>query len=80
MCDLTAAENLIEEYRAIGTPEECRAAVEMQTARQPLTKTNLMTKKKSNVCPKCGENLIDTDYQYFYCDMCGQKLDWSDVE
>lgn len=23
MCDLTAAENLIEEYRAIGTPEEC---------------------------------------------------------
>lgn len=23
MCDLAAAENLIEEYRAIGTPEEC---------------------------------------------------------
>ena len=23
MCDLTAAENLIEKYRAIGTPEEC---------------------------------------------------------
>lgn len=23
MCDLTAAENLIEEYRTIGTPEEC---------------------------------------------------------
>lgn len=23
MCDLAAAENLIEQYRAIGTPEEC---------------------------------------------------------
>ena len=30
MCDLAAAENLIEEYRAIGTPEECRAAMEKQ--------------------------------------------------
>lgn len=30
MCDLAAAEDLIEEYRAIGTPEECRAAMEKQ--------------------------------------------------
>lgn len=29
MCDLTAAENLIEEYRAIGTPEECRKSVDI---------------------------------------------------
>ena len=27
MCDLAAAENLIEEYRAIGTPEELKAAM-----------------------------------------------------
>lgn len=36
MCDLAAAENLIEEYRAIGTPEECHAAVEKQTAKRAL--------------------------------------------
>ena len=29
MCDLTAAENLIEKYRAIGTPEECRKSVDI---------------------------------------------------
>lgn len=33
-------------------------------------------KKKYKLCPKCGNNLINTDYLYFYCDMCGQKLDW----
>ena len=31
-------------------------------------------------CPKCGEPLIKTNYEYKYCDMCGQKLDWGDVE
>lgn len=36
MCDLAAAENLIEEYRAIGTPEECRAAVEKQNVNKEL--------------------------------------------
>lgn len=65
-----------DEYKSIGTPEECRAAVEKQMARKPLIGTNMMTKKKYKVCPKCGNNLINTDYLYFYCDMCGQKLDW----
>ena len=32
MCDLAAAENLIEAYRAIGTPEEFRAEMERQAA------------------------------------------------
>lgn len=36
MCDLAAAENMIEEYRAIGTPEECRAAVEKQNVNKEL--------------------------------------------
>ena len=64
------------QYRKVGTLEECRAAVEKQMARKPLIGTNMMTKKKYKVCPKCGDNLINTDYLYFYCDMCGQKLDW----
>ena len=29
MCDLTAAENLLGEYRVIGTPEECQKSVEI---------------------------------------------------
>lgn len=36
MCDLAAAENLIKEYRAIGTPEECRATVEKQNVNKEL--------------------------------------------
>ena len=34
-----------DEYKSIGTPEECRAAVEKQMARKPLIGTNMMTKK-----------------------------------
>lgn len=36
MCDLTAAENLLEEYHAIGTPKECRAVIEKQNVNKEL--------------------------------------------
>ena len=77
------AENFCEEvmqYRAVGTPEECRAAVEKQTAKKP---------KKAVVegyrftdtykCPNCGGNFSGTGIAD-YCYHCGQKLDWSDEE
>ena len=85
MCDLAAAENLIEEYRAIGTPEECRAAVEKQTAKKP---TPIDYEKYMNVidnaeflrgaywCPNCNHVVKSGSF----CSDCGQKLDWSDVE
>ena len=30
-------------------------------------------------CPNCGERLFD-DVEQNYCDVCGQKLDWSDED
>ena len=53
----------LEEYRAIGTPEECRAAVEKQKA-----KSRIIIEGK-HFCPVC-KNLM----QYAgYCG-CGQRL------
>lgn len=68
----------LEKYRAIGTPEECRAAVERHNERKPIKNDKMAL--WDYTCPKCGEPLIKTDYTYKFCDMCGQKLDWSDEE
>lgn len=75
----------IEQYRAIGTPEECRAAVEKQTARKGIREK---IKKGYNrgmhhyYCPVCYEK-GDLRNKYnvgLYCSDCGQKLDWEDEE
>ena len=65
--------NEVEEYRAIGTPEECRAAVEKQTAKLVIDNTPT----EDNVwyqCPTCKGDL--TTIRGFYCQYCGQKLHW----
>ena len=62
------------EYRQIGTPEECRAAVEKQKAKK------VMRNKTMNIyfCPVCERRV---NYMHtLYCSGCGQKLDWSDEE
>lgn len=58
-------------YRAIGTPEECRAAVEKQTAK----------KMESPWCPCCGK-FLTTEYmnKRYHCIYCGQLLEWGDEE
>ena len=75
----------VEEYRAIGTLEECRAAVEKQTARKGIREK---IKKGYNrgmhhyYCPVCYEK-GDLRNKYnvgLYCSDCGQKLDWEDEE
>lgn len=59
-------------YHAIGTPEECRAAVEKQKPSKPET-----TRLTIGIgrC-KCGVEFLDRKTNY--CGNCGQKLDWSD--
>lgn len=75
----------IQKYRAIGTVEECRAAMEKQTARKGIREK---IKKGYNrgmhhyYCPVCYEK-GDLRNKYnvgSYCSDCGQKLDWSDKE
>lgn len=76
----------IQQYRTIGTVEECCAAVEKQRAKKPIMKTDDGIESISGLnpyCPSCGCELTDRipfdnkDF-YFHCLNCGQKLDWSD--
>ena len=68
----------VQQYRAIGTPEECRAAVEKQTAKKPCKENTIWH------CPECGEEIYwDTDYgqqKFRYCPDCGKKLNWSNEQ
>ena len=74
----------VEQYREIGTPEECREAVEKQKAKKPdfegdgYADGNLVY--DTWICPCCGKH-YEVDYDdYDFCPNCGQKLDWSDEE
>lgn len=77
----------IEQYRAIGTPEECRAAVE-QKAKKVIEKYKAEAPEDIEAygedavfgyCPVCG-GLQSNVWNTKYCGDCGQKLDWSDEE
>lgn len=84
----------VQKYRAIGTPEECRAAVKKQTAKRALHQGcydkngkwhewNGINGKPYELCPICRVNLcceMPLDVKPKYCKNCGQKLDWRDEE
>ena len=70
----------LKQYRAIGTPEKCRAAVEKQKAKKPQkTESEGYRYTDTYRCPNCGGNFSGTGIAN-YCYHCGQKLDWGDVE
>lgn len=88
MKDLEMAIKALEEvqqYHQIGTMEECREAVEKQTAKKP---TLIDYKKYANFvdnvdflqdaywCPNCKRVVRSGSF----CRDCGQKLGWSDEE
>lgn len=70
----------VQQYRQIGTVEECREAVEKQTAKK--VKSISQVKDGDSYvgligrCPCCGDILEEDTV---YCD-CGQRLDWEDEE
>ena len=70
----------LEQYRAIGTPEECRAAVEKQKAKKPIHNDKC-------TCPSCGthnevfkkrRNTVAHDI--VYCWHCGQAVEIDRLE
>lgn len=74
-----------DEYRKIGTPEECREAVTKQISRHPVDKTkpdsgygNYYKNARVIVCPNCNGRL-KLKSKGKYCDKCGQKLSWEDA-
>ena len=72
---IKALEDLLE-YRAIGTVEECRAAMEKQ--RRKLVKDPYGTSYiwKAGYCPVCG---CGVTARWDYCQCCGQNLSWEDA-
>ena len=59
----------IQQYRAIGTPEECRAAMEKQKPKKPVMDGYCCF--ESYECPTCHHDISN---EQKYCDKCGQKL------
>lgn len=76
----------VQQYRAIGTIEECRAAVK-QTAKKPIFNHNLSDTLSVFHC-ECGNTIkvshdigiMNNNNAPNYCSKCGCKLDWSDEE
>lgn len=72
----------VQQYRQIGTLEECRAAVENQTAKKPDYEGDGYSDGQlvydTWICPSCGQH-YEVDYdRYDYCPNCGQHIDRSD--
>ena len=81
----------VQQYRAIGTVEECREAVEKQTAKKPeFVDTRFMYNgkhisdgcqlQKCYKCPNCNHHIFHVWDDELYCKYCGQHIDWSDDE
>lgn len=75
----------VQQYRKIGTVDECREAVEKQTAKKPMPIDyekyidiidNAKFLRGAFWCPNCRHVV----YSGSFCKDCGQKLDWSDEE
>ena len=62
----------IQQYREIGTVEECREARERQNPEKVIDIWGALGEKYG--CPECGSSLDDTDLFAGNCKWCGQKL------
>lgn len=64
----------LEQYRAIGTVEECQKAVERQDPKKPAK-----DKYDHDCCPNCGWIVYKSEYGGRYlncCENCGQVVGW----
>ena len=80
---ISAIEEL-EQYRAIGTVDKCRKAVERQRAKQPC-KFEYDNGAINYGCPVCKRKFISkingkwrTGYFNEYCEKCGQAISWGE--
>ena len=81
-CCVEALEE-IQQYREIGTVEECREAVEKQKAKEIIIRNWNPTK-----CPTCGHELSESLGDGYYkhptflerCPECGQAIRWEESE
>lgn len=76
----------LEQYRAIGTVEECRETMERQKMKKPKREIRDRDLKIGNVtfragttvylCHSCKKGITGSDD---YCRWCGQSIDWSGI-
>ena len=68
----------LQEYKKLGTLEEVRDAVERQQAKQVI---NISKGKelRFGTCPICNRRISNVEGGN-YCQNCGQKLNWSEVD
>lgn len=74
----------IQQYREIGTVEECRAAMEKQKPKKPDYEGDGYADGHmvydTWICPCCGKK-YEVDYDdYKRCPECGQVIDWSEED
>lgn len=74
----------LEQYRAIGTVEECREAKERQTPKTPNIWGDGCDDKGNMIydmwdCPNCNESYELDYHNYRYCPKCGQAIDWHGI-
>jgi hypothetical protein len=77
----------VQQYRVIGTPEECMAAAVKQTAKKPIFNHNLSDTLSVFHC-ECGNTIkvshdigiMNNNNAPNYCSKCGCRFDWSDEE
>lgn len=77
----------VQQYRQIGTVDECREAVEKQTAKKPIFGYNRSDTLSVFHC-ECGNTIkvshdigiMNNNNAPNYCSHCGCRLDWSDEE
>ena len=69
--DYCAKGAVLEEYQAIGTPEQCREAVERMKPKKIIKWAN-----GEEHCPNC--DCDNSAIGYGVCIDCGQVLDWSE--
>ena len=74
-CAVALVVSALEEYIAIGTVEECREARERQRGKKPVYRSIFTDGTRLLGCPVCFSRI---DGCAFYCNGCGQKLDWSE--
>lgn len=75
----------LQQYRAIGTVEECRAARERQIPEKPNIWGDGYDNEGNMIydmydCPNCGKSYEIDCQDYNHCPECGQAIDWEEVK
>lgn len=70
----------IQQYREIGTVEECREAREKQKKKRPIKiLVDPFEYDYDYICPNC-RNELDGPALAEYCHYCGQAIQWENLE